>query len=155
MHRFREEKTIYYRNCVTAILFVLLTCLSLGGGYFEHAVLCITSDRHVAIESALNGKCVNFSDISFGFIPRSSVINIQAITDSHCGKCVDIPLSLHRYIKNSITKNIILQKELYFPVIFSSSSSVINTNFTETHLIIHPPVADMALNSLSSVIKLI
>ena len=57
------------------------------------SLLCIGEDGHVAIEYSLDGDC---SD-SFSHQQQSE----DGISDTHCGACIDLPLSESTQISNS------------------------------------------------------
>ena len=57
------------------------------------SLLCIGEDGHVAIEYSLNGDCSG----SFSHEQQSN----NGISGTHCGACIDLPLSEPAQISNS------------------------------------------------------
>ncbi len=152
----KELKSMYNRYKKTSILFVLLAFISYGLIEIEHAVLCFGSDGHVAVEASLNGRCINVSVSPSQSTPRTSSENTITPTDNHCGACIDIPLLIKCYLKNAVlNKNTKSKKEMAVHEGFSANSPTIKSILTDTDTLVFPPLINVVLSCLSTVIRLI
>ena len=71
---------------------VLFICLSLVGNLAHWKVLCFGEDGHVEIESAFHERC---NDPHLHLISDKTTLSANEGHElcSHCGPCVDIPIS--------------------------------------------------------------
>ena len=81
------------RKQVCSKILAVLICLLIVGNSAHGVVLCIGADGHVEIESTWHERCekhaheqpTNQTQVSF---------QSDHATDSHCGPCVDVPMSI-------------------------------------------------------------
>lgn len=66
--------------------------LSLGAAAADIAVVCIGSDGHIALETAIAGECAALTEADQPVWPEGVSLSATA-ADDHCGPCIDIAAS--------------------------------------------------------------